>query len=62
MVRSGPGTTLEPGNDCVVVTGLVAARPSNDRLADLDRKLVESMQTTGQVDVVFHRTRVHGLR
>ena len=34
----------------------------SDRLQSLDRKLVESMQTTGQVDVVFHRTRVHGLR
>lgn len=29
---------------------------------DLARTLVEVLQTTGEVDVVFHRTRVHGLR
>ena len=34
----------------------------SDRLQSLERKLVETMQTTGQIDVVFHRTRVHGLR
>jgi hypothetical protein len=30
--------------------------------ANLARTLVEQMQTTDGVDVVFHRTRVHGLR
>ena len=30
--------------------------------SDLARTLVEVLQTTGEVDVVFHRTRVHGLR
>ena len=31
-------------------------------MGDLARTLVEVLQTTGEVDVVFHRTRVHGLR
>lgn len=43
-----------------VVQELGMADPT--RIADLDRRLVEILQTTDHVEVVFHRTRVHGLR
>lgn len=31
-------------------------------IGDLDRRLIEILETTGPIDVVFHRTRVHGIR
>lgn len=43
-----------------VVQELGMADPTH--IADLDRRLVEILQTTDQIDVVFHRTRVHGIR
>ena len=33
-----------------------------ERIPDLERRLVEVFETTGEVDVVFHRTCVHGIR
>ncbi len=35
---------------------------TNGLMPDLELALVEDLQTNGPVDVVFHRTRVHGLR
>ena len=35
---------------------------ANGLIADLELALVEDLQTNGPIDVVFHRTRVHGLR
>ena len=36
--------------------------PDLDRIEDLDRALVADQQTNGVIDIVLHRTRVHGLR
>ncbi len=43
-----------------VIQELGLADPS--RIGDLERRLVEILKTTDRTDVVFHRTRVHGLR
>ncbi len=43
-----------------LVRGL--SEDATEVISDLERRLIEVLQTTDQVDVVFHRTRVHGLR
>ena len=35
--------------------------PDEQTLAELGRRLVETLKTTGEVELVFHRTRVRGL-
>jgi len=47
-----------------VLASFLTSLEANDAAlqADLEMKLVEVMQTNSEVDVVFHRTRIHGLR
>ena len=63
-VEACVGTHLLRLESSAVLGRLVRELVAGDKslFESLERRLIEILQTTGEVDVVFHRTRVHGLR
>ena len=46
----------------VLANLLLSLHPDASLQSDLELKLVESLQTNSEIAVVFHRSRIHGLR
>ncbi len=62
-VQAALGTHLLHLENPYVLAGFLhGLLDDTDLLADLELALVSALQTTGEVDVVFHRSRVRGLR
>lgn len=63
-VEAALGTHLVHLEDCRVLVDLAGTLPGveADQLEDLHHTLVGQFRGLGAVDVVYHRTRVHGLR
>ncbi len=62
-VEASMGTHLASLENPYMLAKLLLSLDSDGSLqSDLELKLVESLQTNSEVDVVFHRSRVHGLR
>ena len=58
--NSPPEATLD--NPFTLVSFMETLAPGHDGFAELGIALVETLKTHTEVDLVFHRTRVHGLR